>query len=83
MRTKPKGAKSGLFDKFEQMSLEQDSSTQQGAREAKERRRVQEEQEKIRQREINREIPRSPEETGESRDVGEPSIVRYICRCRL
>ena len=80
MRDKPKGAKSGLFKRFEQMSVEQDTSTHEGASEAKERRRVQERQEQNKQREINAARPRSPdEEVGDSRDIGEQKIVRCVC----
>ena len=61
------------------MSVEQDSSTQKGASEAKERRRIQEEQEKIRQREINAARPPSPQDDGpDVDDTQEANVVRSI-----
>ncbi|KAI6647399.1 Src substrate cortactin-like [Oopsacas minuta] len=76
VRTKPKGAKSGLFAKFEQMSVDQDSTTQQGANEAKERRRLQEAEEAARQREINATLP--VDDDTEETSVDEPKIVRPL-----
>ena len=79
MRAKPKGAKSGLFEKFVQMLVEQAISTHEGASEAKDRRRIQERQEQNKQREINAARPHSPdEEVGDSRDMGEQKIVRCM-----
>ena len=60
------------------MSVEQDTTTQQGAQEAKENRKRQEEGEKLKQREFNAARPHSPEEDRQETS-GEPRIVRCVC----